>query len=211
MSPSVGDGDTATRQIHQQGANANYVVGLINPILELFKALTSTFLPLTKFEQLDMIRGTTSTKVRSTSSLVRVIRPFQTPCSRSLSQSYIRRSIFPRNVEWTFQLTLPNLMMDDAWVPSNLRLVFFSNSPKISWIYASSPNWLPSNLAPSMCCAARSTNTLPACTHSLAQTSSRMSFGVISLHSYKVESTVDPPASTTANTTPLRSHWEDWV
>ena len=63
-------------------------------MLEHLNVSTSTFLPLIKFEQLHTIRGTTSLNACSTSSLVRVIRPFQTPCSRSLSQSYVRRSIF---------------------------------------------------------------------------------------------------------------------
>src|SRR5258706_1514777 len=45
------------------------------------------------------MRGTTSMNVCSTSSLVRVIRPFQTPCSRSFSQSYIRRSISDRGTK----------------------------------------------------------------------------------------------------------------
>ena len=56
-------------------------------MLEYLNALTSTFLSLINFKQLDSIRGTTSTNTCSASSLVRVIRPFQTPCSRSLSQS----------------------------------------------------------------------------------------------------------------------------
>ena len=31
MSPSIGDGDTATRQIHRRGASASNVVRLVNP------------------------------------------------------------------------------------------------------------------------------------------------------------------------------------
>src|SRR5258706_16050068 len=57
------------------------------PTLEHLNALASTFLRLIKHEQLETIRGTTSMNVVSTSSLVRVIRPFHTPCSRSFSQS----------------------------------------------------------------------------------------------------------------------------
>ena len=57
------------------------------PTLEHLNALASTFLPSIKWKQLDSIHGTTSMNVRSTSSLVRVIRPLCTPCLRSLSQS----------------------------------------------------------------------------------------------------------------------------
>ena len=64
------------------------VLGMsLAPMLEHLNALTSTFLPLINFKQLDSIRDTTSMNTCSTSSLVRVIRPLQTPCSRSLSQS----------------------------------------------------------------------------------------------------------------------------